>query len=101
MPQYLIPQYNRDSVTGLLPEVGYAYMTVSNTLYLWKYDGTHADSGAEASASEPDILPFSGLDQVIVAVGLVQPRHDVYTDNVKVRSKQNKKQTSDHFSRLV
>lgn len=69
-----------------MPEVGYAYMTVSNSLYLWKYEEASTEYGVEASVNEPDILPFTGLDQVIVAVGLVRPRRDVFYDNVKVRA---------------
>ena len=92
MPQYLVPLFTRDSITGLLPEVGYAYVTASNNLYLWKYEDSVPNGGFahEAAASEPDILPFTGLDQVIVAVGLVRPRRPgVFVDNVKVSTGQS------------
>ena len=86
MPQHLLPLYTRSSITGLLPEVGYAYMTVRNVLYLWNYDESnlHGNAGAEATMGEADMIEFSGLDQDIVAVGLVRPQ-DCFYSKVKVR----------------
>ncbi|PAA81541.1 hypothetical protein BOX15_Mlig004589g4, partial [Macrostomum lignano] len=55
---------------GVFPEASRAWLTVDNEFFLWNYeDGS-------------DLAYYDGLQDAIVAVGFVQPRRDVFADEV-------------------
>lgn len=59
---------------GLLPEIRRAFVTIDNTLFLWRYN-------------DPcEVTRTDALDEVITAVGLVLPRPDFFKPYVKVSS---------------
>eukprot|EP00741_Cyanophora_paradoxa_P004261 tig00000789_g4137.t1 len=73
-PPALLDQYSQlqyKCFMGLLPAINRAYLTIDNKLFLWNY------------ANGKDICEFSGVDEIIVSVGLVKPRPDVFVDEIK------------------
>lgn len=59
-----------NSFVGLLPEIGRAYMTVDNKLYLWNYN------------DENDYEEFNDLDQCIISITVIPPKNDVFKNIV-------------------
>uniref|UniRef100_A0A1I8FKE9 Nucleoporin_N domain-containing protein n=1 Tax=Macrostomum lignano TaxID=282301 RepID=A0A1I8FKE9_9PLAT len=58
------------ALMGVFPEASRAWLTVDNEFFLWNYeDGS-------------DLAYYDGLQDAIVAVGFVQPRRDVFADEV-------------------
>ncbi|OZJ03036.1 hypothetical protein BZG36_03265 [Bifiguratus adelaidae] len=74
LPNAIVQQYDIlqcRSFMGLLPEINRAWITVDNKLFLWNYiDGT-------------DFYSFEDQDQIIVSVGLVPPKRDVFVDGIE------------------
>ncbi|ORX61861.1 nucleoporin-domain-containing protein [Hesseltinella vesiculosa] len=73
VPVSIIQSIDHDFFTfqGLLPEIGRAWITSDNRLFLWNYEnGT-------------DVYCFDDQDQIISSVALVKPRPGVFSDMVK------------------
>uniref|UniRef100_A0A336MUH0 CSON006340 protein n=1 Tax=Culicoides sonorensis TaxID=179676 RepID=A0A336MUH0_CULSO len=56
---------------GLFPEIGRAWMTIDSDIYIWTYEQSR------------DVAYFDGLSDLIVSVGLVQPKSGVFISDVK------------------
>jgi len=72
IPVALLEEYNFlecKSFMGLFPEINRAWVTIDNRLYLWNYEEGN------------DILPWDELDQIIVSVGLANPKANVFEDS--------------------
>lgn len=75
LPAAVLERYStRQSVCfcGVLPEIGRAWATVDNALFLWRFD-------------EPGDVPveYSGEEQAIVAIGLATPKPGVFLDVIE------------------
>lgn len=56
---------------GIMPEICRAWLTIDNTIYMWSYvDGK-------------DLAYFDGLNEVVISVGLVQPKLGVFQDHIQ------------------
>ncbi|KAL0269136.1 UNVERIFIED_CONTAM: hypothetical protein PYX00_006963 [Menopon gallinae] len=56
---------------GLFPEIHRAWLTIDSDIYIWTYEhGT-------------DLAYFDGLGEIIVSVGLVKPKPDVFYQYIK------------------
>ncbi|EFA80493.1 nucleoporin 155 [Heterostelium album PN500] len=75
-PQEITQRYltaNTKTLQGIFPEIGKAWISIDQTLFLWDYrDGIN---GGE--------LITNHLSQIITACGLVVPRRNVFKDTVK------------------
>lgn len=56
---------------GLLPEISRAWLIIDNIIYIWNY----MDGG--------DLAYFDGLNQVVLSVGLVTPKPDVFQPHIQ------------------
>ena len=56
---------------GLFPEIGRAWLTIDSDIYIWTYENSR------------DVAYFDGLSQLIVSVGLVKPKPNVFINDVK------------------
>lgn len=56
---------------GLFPEIGRAWMTIDSDIYIWTYEHTR------------DVAYFDGLSHLIVGVGLIRPKPNVFINDVK------------------
>ncbi|CAG9806092.1 unnamed protein product [Chironomus riparius] len=56
---------------GLFPEIGRAWLTIDSDIYIWTYE--HAR----------DVAYFDGLNHLIVSVGLIKPKPNVFINDVK------------------
>uniref|UniRef100_A0A1B0CAK3 Uncharacterized protein n=2 Tax=Lutzomyia longipalpis TaxID=7200 RepID=A0A1B0CAK3_LUTLO len=56
---------------GLFPEIGRAWLTIDSDIYIWTYE------------NDRDVAYFDGLNHLIVSVGLVAPKPDVFVNDVK------------------
>ena len=75
LPAAVLERYSaRQSVCfcGVLPEIGRAWATVDNALFLWRYD-------------VPDDVPveYAGEEQAIVAVAVATPRPGVFLQSIE------------------
>ena len=75
LPAAVLERYSaRQSVCfcGVLPEIGRAWATVDNALFLWRYD-------------VPDDAPveYAGEEQAIVAVAVATPRPGVFLQSIE------------------
>ncbi|KAG2215060.1 hypothetical protein INT45_006297, partial [Circinella minor] len=67
----LIDQLQCRCFMGILPEIKRAWVTIDHRLCMWNYtDGT-------------DLTWYDDQDQIICSVGLVNPRPDIFGDNIK------------------
>ncbi|XP_033237029.1 nuclear pore complex protein Nup154 isoform X1 [Drosophila pseudoobscura] len=55
---------------GLFPEIGRAWLTIDSEIYIWTYNQTR------------DVAYYDGLSHLIVSVGLVKPKPDVFVKDV-------------------
>ncbi|KAI8890481.1 nucleoporin-domain-containing protein [Backusella circina FSU 941] len=56
--------------TGVLPEINRAWVTIDNRLYMWNYH------------NPTDIFQYDDQDQVILTLGLVKPKPDIFGDHI-------------------
>ncbi len=73
IPDSIFEQYNRTTCftqMGLFVEIGRAWITVDNRLYLWNY------------LSGGDFQSYEDLQHTITAVALVRPRADVFVSSI-------------------
>ena len=75
LPAAVLERYSaRQSVCfcGVLPEIGRAWATVDNALFLWRYD-------------VPDDVPveYAGEEQAIVAVAVATPKPGVFLRSIE------------------
>ena len=75
LPAAVLERYSaRQSVCfcGVLPEIGRAWATVDNALFLWRYD-------------VPDDVPveYAGEEQAIVAVAVATPKPGVFLQSIE------------------
>lgn len=56
---------------GIIPEIRRCWVSIDHQLYLWNYE-----TGA--------LTHYDGLDQLVVAVGVVAPRPGVFRDRIQV-----------------
>lgn len=56
---------------GLFPEIGRAWLTIDSDIYIWTYEHSR------------DVAYFDGLSHLIVSVGLIKPKPDVFISDVK------------------
>ncbi|KAL6064256.1 Nucleoporin 155 [Balamuthia mandrillaris] len=74
LPEVLLEQYSRlecKCFMGIFPQINRAWITIDNQLFLWNYD------------DGSDFCVYDGLDQIIVSVGLVTPKANVFVDEIK------------------
>ncbi|CAO3624288.1 unnamed protein product [Cunninghamella echinulata] len=70
----LLQQSYRHKYMGLLSEIGYAWVSIDNRLYLWNYD---------TEGAKDDIYTYNDQDQVIYKVILVKPKPGVFDDFIE------------------
>lgn len=56
---------------GLFSEIGRAWLTIDSDIYIWTYEHSR------------DVAYFDGLSHLIVSVGLIKPKPNVFIDDVK------------------
>jgi nuclear pore complex protein Nup155 len=56
---------------GLFPEIGRAWLTIDSDIYIWTYEHSR------------DVAYFDGLSHLIVSVGLIKPKPNVFIGDVK------------------
>lgn len=56
---------------GLFPEIGRAWLTIDSDIYIWTYE------------NQRDVAYFDGLSHLILSVGLVKPKPNVFISDVK------------------
>jgi nuclear pore complex protein Nup155 len=56
---------------GLFPEIGRAWLTIDSDIYIWTYEHSR------------DVAYFDGLSHLIVSVGLIKPKPNVFISDVK------------------
>ncbi|XP_055712815.1 nuclear pore complex protein Nup154-like isoform X2 [Phlebotomus papatasi] len=56
---------------GLFPEIGRAWLTIDSDIFIWAYE------------NDRDVAYFDGLNHLIVSVGLVTPKPNVFVADVK------------------
>lgn len=56
---------------GLFPEIGRAWLTIDSDIYIWTYEHSR------------DVAYFDGLSHLIVGVGLIKPKPNVFINDVK------------------
>lgn len=56
---------------GLFPEINRAWLTIDSDIYLWTFE----DGG--------DVAYYDGLNETILSVGLIKPKHAVFQNFVK------------------
>ncbi|CRK98832.1 CLUMA_CG012077, isoform A [Clunio marinus] len=56
---------------GLFPEIGRAWLTIDSDIYIWTYEHSR------------DVAYFDGLSHLIVSVGLIEPKKNVFINDVK------------------
>ncbi|XP_043641308.1 nuclear pore complex protein Nup154 [Drosophila teissieri] len=56
---------------GLFPEIGRAWLTIDSEIYIWTFNQAR------------DVAYYDGLSHLIVSVGLVKPKPDVFVQDVK------------------
>ena len=56
---------------GLFPEIGRAWMTIDSDIYIWTYEHSRV------------VAYFDGLSHLIVRVGLIRPKPNVFINDVK------------------
>ncbi|EDW88030.1 nuclear pore complex protein Nup154 [Drosophila yakuba] len=56
---------------GLFPEIGRAWLTIDSEIYIWTFNRAR------------DVAYYDGLSHLIVSVGLVKPKPDVFVQDVK------------------
>ncbi len=61
------------SFMGLLPEIGHAWVSIDNRLFLWDYE----------RGGEGEFQQYTGFEQLIVSVALVPPKPGLFRDVVK------------------
>ncbi len=61
------------SFMGILPEIGHAWLSVDNRLFLWDYE----------RGGEGEFQQYTGFAQLIVSVALVPPKPGLFKDVVK------------------
>uniref|UniRef100_A0A7S2W9K2 Nucleoporin Nup133/Nup155-like N-terminal domain-containing protein n=1 Tax=Mucochytrium quahogii TaxID=96639 RepID=A0A7S2W9K2_9STRA len=67
----LYSQIECETFMGLFPEINRAWITIDNKLFLWNY------------YKGEDFYMYSGLDQLIVSIGLARPRPGVFGPDVE------------------
>ncbi|EXJ81072.1 hypothetical protein A1O3_07360 [Capronia epimyces CBS 606.96] len=75
IPDEIFEQYNNAQLStsmGLFAELGHAWITIDNALYMWDY-----------TSSKPELLGFEGQPHCILAVKLGVPRVGVFLPNIK------------------
>ncbi|KAF8437373.1 Non-repetitive/WGA-negative nucleoporin C-terminal-domain-containing protein [Terfezia claveryi] len=73
IPDAIFEQYNQaqcHTMMGLFTEIGYAWMTVDNRLYMWEYATGNGFQGYEAQPN------------TITAARLLKPRPDVFNEKI-------------------
>ncbi|KAH0565900.1 hypothetical protein GP486_000703 [Trichoglossum hirsutum] len=74
IPDKIFEQYNEAQVStmmGLFAELGHAWMSIDNSLYLWDY-----------SHPNPELIGFEEQPNSITAVKLVSPRPGVFVSSI-------------------
>ncbi len=61
------------SFMGILPEIGHAWVSIDNRLFLWDYE----------RGREGEFQQYTGFEQLIVSVALVPPKPGLFKDVVK------------------
>lgn len=56
---------------GLFPEIGRAWLTIDSDIYIWTYENSR------------DVAYFDGLSHLIVSVGMIKPKPNVFISDVK------------------
>lgn len=56
---------------GLFPEIGRAWLTIDSDIYIWTYENSR------------DVAYFDGLSHLILSVGLIKPKPNVFIGDVK------------------
>lgn len=74
LPPELLQEFDNlqcNCAMGLLPEVRRAWLTIDSTIYMWNYE------------DGKDLAYFDGLNEVILAAGLVLPRPGVFQQHIQ------------------
>ncbi|XP_060617389.2 nuclear pore complex protein Nup155 [Anolis sagrei] len=74
LPPELVEQFGHmqcNCMMGVFPEISRAWLTIDNDIFMWNYE----DGG--------DLAYFDGLNETILAVGLVKPKAGIFLPHIR------------------